>query len=100
MGQIGGMFGVSEQSGGTLEKFVETVRAIPAETSVPTLPSPSRVLATILGARPRQQADPGALLAVVGAIVASYVLDLQATACPSLGHRARAACRRSACRPT
>ena len=38
MGQVGGMFGVSEGSGTTLEKFANTLRAIAAgEASVPTL---------------------------------------------------------------
>ena len=38
LGQFGGMFGVSDGSGTTLEKFANTLRAIAdGETSVPTL---------------------------------------------------------------
>ncbi len=35
MGQLGGMFGITGQTGSTLEKFWQTLQAIPTETSVP-----------------------------------------------------------------
>jgi SulP family sulfate permease len=85
LGQIGGMFGVSEQSGGTLEKLAGTIRAIPAETVVPTFTVSVLVLATVLGLDRVSRRIPGALVAVVGAIVASYVLDLQADGVTVLG---------------
>src|SRR5678815_652566 len=47
--QVAGMFGVDAGSGTTLEKFANTLRAIPTETNVPTLVVSLAVLAVILG---------------------------------------------------
>jgi SulP family sulfate permease len=85
MGQVAGMFGVDAGSGTTLEKFANTLRAIPTETSVPTLVVSIAVLATILGLGRVNKAIPGALIAVVGAIAASYFLDLAADGVTTLG---------------
>jgi SulP family sulfate permease len=85
MGQLGGMFGVSEGSGTTIEKFVNTLQAIPTETNVPTLVVSIAVLVTILGLGRINKAIPGALIAVVGAIAASYFLDLSARGVTDLG---------------
>ena len=50
MGQVGGMFGVSEGSGTTLEKFANALRAIAAgETSYATLAVSLIVLGLIVG---------------------------------------------------
>ena len=59
MGQVGGMFGITGETGTTLEKFVETLKAIPTETSVPTLVVSLAVLGTILGLERVEQEDPG-----------------------------------------
>jgi SulP family sulfate permease len=85
MGQVGGMFGVPSQSGGTIDKFVETLKLIPSETSVPTLAVSAFVLITILGLDRVNKKIPGALLAVVVAIAASYLLDLSANGVSVLG---------------
>ena len=85
MGQVAGMFGVSDGSGTTLEKFANTLRAIPTETSVPTLVVSISVLVIILGLERVNKAIPGALIAVVGTIVASYVFDLAARGVTTLG---------------
>ena len=85
MGQVGGMFGIGGQTGGTIEKFLETLRAIPSETSLPTLAVSLAVLATILGLGRVDKKVPGALIAVVGAIVLSYLLDLAAEGVSVLG---------------
>jgi SulP family sulfate permease len=85
MGQVGGMFGITGQTGSTLEKFWQTLQAIPTETSVPTLIVSIAVLATILGLERVNKKIPGALIAVVGAIIASYVLDLSAKGVTDLG---------------
>ena len=59
MGQVGGMFGIPSQSGGTIEKFVETAQAHPDARrardarGVGLRPRHDR------RARPRQQGDPG-----------------------------------------
>ena len=85
MGQLGGMFGITGQSGSTLEKFWQTLQAIPTETSVPTLVVSLAVLGTILGLERVNKKIPGALIAVVGSIIASYVLDLTAKGVTDLG---------------
>jgi SulP family sulfate permease len=85
MGQVGGMFGISGESGGTIQKFVETLQAIPTETNVPSLVISVAVLAVILGLGRINKAIPGALIAVVGAIAASYFLDLEAQGVTVLG---------------
>jgi MFS superfamily sulfate permease-like transporter len=85
MGQVAGMFGVDAGTGTTLEKFANTLRAIPTETSVPTLVVAVAVLAVILGLGRVNKAIPGALIAVVGAIAASYFLDLAAQGVTTLG---------------
>lgn len=85
LGQVGGMFGISGASGGTIEKYLETLRAIPTETSVPTLAVSIMVLVVIVGLGRVNKAIPGALIAVVGAIAASYALDLSAAGVSTLG---------------
>jgi len=85
MGQVAGMFGVDAGSGTTLEKFANTLRAIPTETNVPTLVVSISVLVVILGLGRVNKAIPGALIAVVGAIAASYFLDLAAQGVTTLG---------------
>ena len=85
MGQLGGMFGITGETGGTLEKFAHTLEAIPTGTSLPTLAVSVFVLVTILGLDRVNKRIPGALLAVVVSIVASYVLDLAADGVAVLG---------------
>jgi sulfate permease, SulP family len=85
MGQVGGMFGISGVSGGTVQKFVETLQLIPTETNVPSLLVSISVLAVILVLGRVNKAIPGALIAVVGAIAASYLLDLQSMGVTVLG---------------
>jgi high affinity sulfate transporter 1 len=85
MGQVGGMFGITDVSGGTIQKFVETLQLIPTETSVPTLVVSISVLAVILILGRVNKAIPGALIAVVGSIVLSYALDIQAMGVTVLG---------------
>ena len=85
MGQVGGMFGISGQTGGTLQKLAETLRAIPTQTSLATLAVSAFVLITILGLDRVNKKIPGALLAVVISIAASYVLDLAARGVTVLG---------------
>ncbi len=85
MGQFGGLFGVSEGSGTTLEKFANALRAIPTETNVPTLIVSIAVLVTIVGLERVNKKIPGALLAVVGSIAISYFFDLAARGVTDLG---------------
>ena len=85
MGQLGGMFGITGQTGTTLEKFWQTLQAIPTQTNVPDLVVSLAVLGTVLGLERVNKKIPGALIAVVGAIVASYVLDLTARGVTDIG---------------
>lgn len=85
MGEVGGMFGIPGGSGGTIQKFVETLQAIPSGTNVPTLVVSVSVLVVILGLGRASKRIPGALIAVVGAIAASYFLDLAAKGVTTLG---------------
>jgi len=84
MGQLAGMLGVASPSGGTLRKFVETLKEIP-DTSMATLAVSLSVLAVILGARMIDRRIPGALIAVIGAIVVSWHWDLVAHGVSTLG---------------
>jgi sulfate permease, SulP family len=86
MGQVSGMFGVSAGSGTTLEKFANTLRAIAAgDTQYATLAVSIAVLVTIIGLDALSKKIPGALIAVVGSIVLSQVLDLAAKGVTTLG---------------
>ncbi len=85
LGQVGGMFGISVDTGRTIQKFVETLQAIPTETSVPTLAVSVAVLVIIVGLDRVNKAIPGALIAVVGSIVVSYAVDLEAQGVSVLG---------------
>jgi sulfate permease, SulP family len=85
MGQLAGMFGVDAGSGTTLEKFANTLRAIPAGTSIATLAVSVAVLAVILGLGRVDKRIPGPLIAVVGSIVLSSALDLAAKGVTVLG---------------
>jgi high affinity sulfate transporter 1 len=86
MGQVAGIFGVDAGSGTTLEKFANTLRAIGAgDTSNATLAVSIAVLVTIVGLGAVNKKIPGALIAVVGSIVLSEVLDLAAKGVTTLG---------------
>ena len=58
MGQVAGMLGVSDGTGGTLEKFWNTIKNIP-DTSGATLLVSLAVLAVILGEQVRDDGHPG-----------------------------------------
>jgi high affinity sulfate transporter 1 len=78
MGQIGGMFGVPEGTGGTVEKFIGTLQNIPGNVNYPTLAISILTIAIIVGFQRFNKAIPGALIAVLLSIFLSYALDLQA----------------------
>ena len=86
MGQVGGMFGVSEGSGTTLEKLANTLKAIAAgEASYATLAVSIAVLVIIVGLQRVNKKIPGALIAVVGAILASYLFDFASHGITTIG---------------
>ena len=85
-GEVAGMFGVDKGSGGTIEKLAHTLAAIAAgNTSLPTLAVSVAVLVVVVGLERVNKKIPGALLAVVGAIVVSAAFDLQAKGVAILG---------------
>ena len=84
MGQVGGMFGIPKQSGGTVEKFVATLAHL-GESNAATVWVSVGVIVVILGSKAISPRIPGALIAVVGSIIVSEVLDLAADGVATLG---------------
>jgi len=85
MGQVGGMFGINGETGRTVQKFLDTLAAIPTQTNVPTLVVSIGVIATIVILERVAKRIPGALIAVVGSIILSYALNLAASGVSTLG---------------
>ena len=86
LGQFGGLFGVSEGSGNTLQKFGNALQAIAdGQASLPTLTVSITVLAVIVGLGRVNKKIPGALIAVVGMIVVSYLLDFAGRGITTIG---------------
>ena len=85
MGQVGGMLGITDTvSGGTIEKFVETLGDI-GDSNATTVYVSLAVIVVILGAKKINPRIPGALIAVVGAIFVSWQWDLAADGVATLG---------------
>jgi len=84
VGQIAGMLGIPGGSGGPIPMLIGDIQQIP-QTNIYTLAISLGVLVIILGARRINNKIPGALIAVIGAIIASYLLDLQAYGVAILG---------------
>jgi SulP family sulfate permease len=86
MGQVHGLFGVSDGTGTTLEKFAITLQNIAAgDTSTATLACSITVLVIIVGLGRINKRIPGALIAVVGMIVASSAFDFAAKGITTIG---------------
>ena len=75
IGQISGMLGLPGGGGGTLQKLITDIQQLP-QTSLPTLLVSLIVLALIIGCKRFAPNIPGALIAVVGMIAASYFFNL------------------------
>ncbi|HEY6406455.1 MAG TPA: SulP family inorganic anion transporter [Ktedonobacteraceae bacterium] len=75
MGQVAGMLGVPSSGDGTIQKFVSALQHIP-QTNIATLIISLSVLVIIIGSRMINKNIPGALIAVVGSIIASSALSL------------------------
>lgn len=85
MGQVGGMLGITDDvSGGTIRKFVETLGAT-GDSHATTVYVSLAVVVVILGAKKLDPRIPGALIAVVGAIVISWRWDLADDGVATLG---------------
>lgn len=76
VGEISGMLGLPDGGHGTVHKLVSTVREID-QTNVTSLLVAVSVLMVIIGLRKISKKIPGALIAVVGAIIASWALNLE-----------------------
>jgi high affinity sulfate transporter 1 len=83
-GQIAGMLGVPGGGSGTIDKALTALSQLP-QAHLPTVIVSVAVLVVIVGLRLVARQIPGALIAVVGSIVASYVFDLQAHGVALLG---------------
>ncbi len=83
-GQVAGMLGVTKPSGGTIRMFFRTLKLIP-DANGATVAVSAAVLAVILGGRLISKKFPGALIAVIGAIVVSWHWDLAAHGVSTLG---------------
>ena len=84
MGQVAGMLGVSDGSGGTIRKFFTALGNIPDASGWTVLTS-ACVIAVIYGCRMINKKIPGALIAVVGSIIVSWAADLPSHGVSDLG---------------
>jgi SulP family sulfate permease len=84
IGQISGMLGIPGGGAGPVQKLVTDVEQLP-QTNLWTLGISLAVLIIIVGGRRISKKFPGALIAVIGAIVASYVFDFAAHGVAVLG---------------
>jgi sulfate permease, SulP family len=84
LGQVAGMLGVQSTGNGTIEKFVNALAQIP-QANIATVIISLAVLLIIIGAGRINNKIPGALIAVVGSIIASYALNLAAYGVATLG---------------
>jgi high affinity sulfate transporter 1 len=85
IGQLPDMLGVSAPSPHTLIKLAQTVEALPQAHGLDVAVSLS-VVAVMMAARRITRRIPGALIAVVGAIIASRVADLASHGVSVLGY--------------
>lgn len=75
LGEASGMLGLAGGGHGTIERLIGVVQQL-GRTNWPDLAVAAAVIAIIVGARLLSRKIPGALLAVVGAICASWYFDL------------------------
>jgi sulfate permease, SulP family len=84
IGQISGMLGIPGGGAGPVQKLVTDFRQL-SQTNPYTLAVSIAVLAIIVGARRINKKIPGALIAVIGAIVVSYAVNLASYGVAVLG---------------
>jgi high affinity sulfate transporter 1 len=77
LGEISGMLGLQGGGHGTLQKIWSDIRQI-EQINFHALVIAISVLVIIIGSKQISRKIPGALIAVIGAIVASWALDLEA----------------------
>jgi high affinity sulfate transporter 1 len=74
LGQVGGMLGVHTQGSGTLQQLASALHQMP-QANIATVLISVVVLLIVIGASRISNRIPGALIAVVGMIIASYALN-------------------------
>jgi sulfate permease, SulP family len=84
IGQISGMLGIPGGGSGSIQKLVNDVEQLP-QTNPLTLAISLVTIALIVGMKRITKKIPGALVAVIGMIVLSYVFDFQAKGVSVLG---------------
>jgi SulP family sulfate permease len=84
VGEISGMLGLPGGGHGTVHKLITTLQQI-EQTNLTTLTVSAAVLVVIVGSRKISKKIPGALIAVIGAIVASWALNLESYGVHVLG---------------
>ena len=84
IGQISGMLGIPGGGAGPVQKLVTDFQQLP-QTNMYTLAVSIAVLAIIVGCRKINKKIPGALIAVIGAIVVSYLVNLASYGVAVLG---------------
>jgi high affinity sulfate transporter 1 len=83
-GQLAGMLGVPGGGSGTIQKALTALSQIP-QANLPTVIVSGLVLVVIVGLRMIARQIPGALLALIGSIIASYAFNLPALGVTPLG---------------
>jgi high affinity sulfate transporter 1 len=84
-GEISGMLDLPGGGHGTIHKLAATLRQI-EQTNLTSLTVAASVLVVIIGSRKVSKKIPGALIAVIGAITASWALNLERYGVHVLGH--------------
>jgi sulfate permease, SulP family len=82
--QISGMLGLPASGHGPIGKLINDLRHL-QQTNFYTLATAAAVLAVILGSRRISKKIPGALLAVIGAIIVSWAVHLRSFGVATLG---------------
>lgn len=82
--QIGGMLGLAEVRKSPIGHLIYDITYL-QQTNLYTLATAVIVLAVILGSRKISRKIPGALMAVIGAIVVSWAIDLKSHGVATLG---------------
>jgi sulfate permease, SulP family len=78
LGQIGGMLGIQTNGSGLIQKYASSLQQIP-QASIPTVIISLVVLLIIIITSKINNKIPGALIAVVGMIIASYSFSFSST---------------------
>jgi sulfate permease, SulP family len=83
--QLSGMFGISSEGTNTIPQLINFLAHLP-ETNIQTLLISITVLAVILGSSRLSKTFPGALIAVIGTIIASMIFNFTNKGIESVGY--------------